>query len=57
MKDNLTRAQVESELSESEGELREPDGRAFRLWERVRIPPCLWTHSKYPDVTGNAIMD
>jgi hypothetical protein len=52
MKDNLTQAQVEREMLASEGELHELDGRAFRFWERVRIPPCLWTQSQYPNASS-----
>ncbi len=47
MKENLTEEQVQSEISVAERELSEPDGRAVRLWERIRIPPCLWSQSQY----------
>ena len=48
MKDNLTETQIEDEIETAELELVEPDGRASRLWERIKVPASLWTQSQYP---------
>jgi hypothetical protein len=48
MKNNLTKAQVQEEISTAERELVEPDGRAVRLWERIKVPASLWDQAQYP---------
>jgi hypothetical protein len=48
MKDNLTESQVQAEIAKAEHELVEPDSRAVRLWERIKIPASLWRQSQYP---------
>jgi hypothetical protein len=48
MKDNLTETLVQEEIATAERELIEPDGRAVRLWERIKIPASLWGQSQYP---------
>jgi hypothetical protein len=44
----LTNNDVEKELKVSESELCEPDERAIRLWERIKIIPTLWVQNQYP---------
>ncbi len=44
----FTNEEVEKEIAESECELREPDERAIRLWERIRIAPDRWSQEQYP---------
>jgi hypothetical protein len=48
MKENLSEAQVQEEIATAERELIEPDGRAGRLWERIKVPASLWQQSQYP---------
>ena len=48
MKENLAESQVVSDIAMSERELVEPDGRAVRLWERIKVPASLWAQSQYP---------
>jgi hypothetical protein len=45
----LIKNNIEKEISEAEDMLREPDERAIRLWERIRIAPQLWSQEQYPD--------
>jgi hypothetical protein len=45
----LTAKKVEKEIAVSEAELDESDGRATRLWERIRIDPEQWCQEQYPD--------
>jgi hypothetical protein len=42
---------VAAEIVAAERELNEPDQRAIRLWERIRIPPRRWRSSQYPGTT------
>ncbi len=44
----LTAEEVEKEIAVSEAELCVPDGRATRLWERIRIDPEQWCQEQYP---------
>ena len=46
----LTTEDVDREIAASETELHEPDGRAARLWERIRIAPEQWSHEQYPSI-------
>ena len=48
MKDNLTKTQIRDQISVAERELAEPDGRAIRLWNRIKIPASCWSQSQYP---------
>jgi hypothetical protein len=48
MTGNLIVSEVQGQIEVAERELIEPDGRARRLWEMVKVPPSLWTHSQYP---------
>ncbi|MFC1833614.1 hypothetical protein ACFL2Q_02625 [Thermodesulfobacteriota bacterium] len=41
---------LDKEIVVSEAALREPDGRAIRLWERMRIVPEKWSQEQYPGV-------
>ncbi|MHB1390129.1 MAG: hypothetical protein ACYCXF_02695 [Thermoleophilia bacterium] len=47
MEHNLTQTQVHDEIATAEGELVELDGRALRLWERIKVPASLWKQSQY----------
>ena len=46
----LVAEDVERQIAASEAELRDPDGRAARLWERMRIVPEQWHHEQYAGV-------
>ena len=46
----LTSDELDKEIAASEGKLREPDERAIRLWERMRIEPSRWNQEQYPGV-------
>ena len=48
MKDNLTATEIQDKIKNAESELFEPDGRADRLWERIKVPASLWAQSQYP---------
>ena len=47
MKNNLTATQIRDEIKNAECELAEPDGRAARLWEKIKVPASLWSQSQY----------
>jgi hypothetical protein len=42
--------EITAEIAVAERELNEPDQRAFRLWEHIRVPPQRWHTSQYPGV-------
>jgi len=44
----LAKKEVEAEIAAAEMVLNEPDGRAIRFWERIRIPPERWEQNQYP---------
>ena len=39
---------VKKEIIRAEKDLIEPDKRAIRLWERIKITPTEWSNNQYP---------
>lgn len=47
MNDNLTSTQIQDDIKVAERELSDSSARAFKLWERIKVPASLWNQEQY----------